>query len=110
MSPESVISAISVRRKIQRVYKRHQQCVQAELRVCTLPTFLITYTIKLFNHKLKKVYDSNGRDCQPPGPGPRVFSSLRFWVLGLEFDSEAKMLSLQSFLRKGVSLGHVGRN
>ena len=23
---------------------------------------------------------------------------------------EAKMLSLQSFLRKGVSLGHVGRN
>jgi len=25
-------------------------------------------------------------------------------------DPEAKMLSLQSFLRKGVSLGHVGRN
>ena len=24
--------------------------------------------------------------------------------------SKAKMLSLQSFLRKGVSLGHVGRN
>ena len=25
-------------------------------------------------------------------------------------DPEAKMLSLQSFLRKGVSLGYVGRN
>ena len=25
-------------------------------------------------------------------------------------DPEVKMLSMQSFLRKGVSLGHVGRN
>jgi len=41
---------------------------------------------------------------------PPTIPSARASAWRAKRDPEAKMLSLQSFLRKGVSLGHVGRN
>jgi len=41
---------------------------------------------------------------------PPTIPSTRVSAWRAKRDPEAKMLSLQSFLRKGVSLGHVGRN
>jgi len=46
-----------------------------------------------------------GASQQPP-----TIPSTRASAWRAKRDPEAKLLSLQSFLRKGVSLGHVGRN
>jgi hypothetical protein len=60
-----------------------------------------------------------GSGCVASGPvwvnsntptKPPFISSARASALESETRSESKMLSLQSFLRKGVSLGYVGLN